>query len=465
MATRRAVPVWLTGRSLTGRLLLISLIWLFIALSLGGYLISDAFHDHVENEFDARLAETLDALIGTSDLDRAGALGFTRELSDQRFSEPYSGWYWQVTGPADTLVRSRSLWDQELAVPVNEAAFGGRVFETAGPEGRAIRVMVRDIVLPGSEAVYRFAVAGGTTEMQTHVRGFDRIIVWSLGTLGAGILLALVVQVAVGLSPLRKVRRSLTLIREGKATKLPADCPPEIAPLVEDMNAVLADNETLVERARTQMGNLAHALKTPLTVIRNEVAGLGKTQGARTVEKQAEIIQRHIDYQLARARAAGSARHLKTRTPVAEALGAVLRTLKRLYKEKPLAFETAVPEGAQFFGERQDLEEILGNLLENAAKWGKTRVTISAAACSQSPAGGFIRLAVEDDGAGVDKAALARLFLRGERLDESVPGSGLGLAIVRDLADTYGGGVAARRSKLGGLAVEVTLPGAIEDRA
>jgi signal transduction histidine kinase len=457
MASRKAVPVWLTARSLTGRLLLISLAWLAIALSGGGYLISDAFHDHVEDEFDARLTETLDALIGTSDLDRAGALTFTRELSDQRFSEPYSGWYWQVGEPAGTLVRSRSLWDQELTIPVNEAAFDGRVFEATGPEGRRIRVMVRDVVLPESEKVYRFAVAGDATEMQDHVQRFDRIILWSLGTLGAGILLALVLQVAVGLSPLRKVRRSLAAVREGKARKLPEDCPPEIAPLVEDMNAVLRHNETLVERARTQMGNLAHALKTPLTIIRNEMAGLAKTPGAKTVEKQAEIIQRQIDYQLARARVAGSARHLKTRTSVAEAVQAVLRTLRRLYKGKPLAFDTAVPERACFLGERQDLEEILGNLLENAAKWAKGRVRVSAA----NGRGGFLRLVVEDDGPGVDKPALERLFVRGERLDETVPGSGLGLAIVRDLADTYGGKAAARRSPLGGLLVEVMLPGEI----
>ena len=458
MARKRGVPVWLTARSLTGRLLLISLAWLVVALSLGGYLISDAFRGHVASEFDAKLTETLDALIGTGQLDRAGALAFTRELSDQRFSEPYSGWYWQVSGQDDTLVRSRSLWDQELAIPQGEAAFDGRVFEAEGADGRRLRVLVRDIVLPGSEAVYRFAVAGDTAEMQTHVRGFDRIIVWSLGTLGAGILLALVLQVAVGLSPLRKVRRSLSAIREGRAQTLPADCPPEIAPLVEDMNAVLRHNETLVVRARTQMGNLAHALKTPLTIIRNEMAGLAKSPGAKTVERQAEVIQRHIDYQLARARAAGSARHLKTRTAVVDALQAVLRTLKRLYKEKTLGFETAVPGGARFYGERQDLEEILGNLLENAAKWGKTRIRVSAS----NERTGFIRLTVEDDGPGVGKKERARLFLRGERLDETVPGSGLGLAIVRDLADTYGGKAAAKRSRLGGLAVEVTLPGAIE---
>lgn len=457
MKLKRGLPVWLTARSLTGRLLLISLVWLVVALILGGYLISDAFHDHIETEFDAKLTDTLDALIGMSDVGRSGALTFTRDLSEQRFSEPYSGWYWQVTGPGAEPVRSRSLWDQELTIPVTEPAFGGRVIEGEGPEGRRIRVMVRDIVLPGSDAVYRFAVAGDATEMQTHVRRFDRIIFWSLGTLGAGILLALVLQVAVGLSPLRKIRGHLAAIREGKAEKLPADCPPEIAPLVDDMNAVLQHNETLVARARTQMGNLAHALKTPLTIIRNEMAGVEKTPRAKTVERQAEIIQRQIDYQLARARAAGSARHLKTKTPAADAVQAVLRTLKRLYKDKPLAFDVRLPPGTLFFGERQDLEEILGNLLENAAKWGKTRIRISA-----SPAkAGFIRLAVEDDGPGVGQAELARLFLRGERLDETVPGSGLGLAIVHDLADTYGGRASAKRSTLGGLLVEVRLPGAI----
>lgn len=457
MSFKYRLPVWLTVRSLTGRLLLISSVWLFFALSLGGYVISDAFHNHVKNEFDFRLLYTLDSLIGASNYKSGNNFVLTRKLSDQRFDRPYSGWYWQVRGPNNILVRSRSLWDQKLELMITQPVFNPQVIEMKGPESRNIRVVFRDANLPGSKETFRFIVAGDTRELQTHLRQFDRLIAGSLSALGLSIIIALILQVAIGLSPLRGIRKSLAAIRDGHIDKLPYNYPLEILPLVEDLNALIRHNDILVERARTQMGNLAHALKTPLTIIKNEITALKATSASQIVENQISLIQRQIDYQLARARASGAARHSKMRTPVDESLQAVLRTLRRLYKEKIIDFEIAIPSGTFFLGERPDLEEILGNLLENAFKWCKNLVRVSVTGKAKDK----IVLCIEDNGKGVQSRELDKLFRRGERLDETIPGTGLGLAIVHDLVSTYGGEASAGCSTLGGLLIRVTLPGGI----
>lgn len=451
-------PVWLHPKSLTGRLLFISLAWLVIALTLGGYLISNAFRSHVEEELDSRLGQTLDVMVGMSDFDGQGNIVFSRDLSDQRFDEPYSGWYWQVSAEGEEPYRSRSLWDQALDLNLGGPAFTGATFEAEGPGGRRIRVMVRDIILPGSERVFRYAVAGDASEMRAHIARFDRIILWSLGILGTGIILAMFLQLAIGLSPLREVRKGLSEIRTGSARRLSRDCPPEIEPLVNEMNAVLAHNETLIERARTQIGNLAHALKTPLTVLTNETSSSPNSRLGQAVEKQIATIRRHVDYHLARARAMGHARHIRARTQVGKSAKSVARTVQRLYRDKDLKIQFDIERGLKFLGERQDLEEILGNLVDNAAKWGKGKVRISGRRLPPSSRGAQFMLSVEDDGPGIQDPKHSRALERGKRLDDSVPGSGLGLAIVRDLAKLYGGRVKLARSPLGGLKVEVLLP-------
>lgn len=453
-----SAPVWLHPKSLTGRLLFISLAWLVIALALGGYLISNAFRTHVEEELDSRLSQTLDVMVGMSDFDEQGNIYFSRDLSDQRFDEPYSGWYWQVSAEGEEPYRSRSLWDQALDLNISGPAFSGVTFEAEGPGGRRIHVMVRDIILPGSERVFRYAVAGDASEMRAHIARFDRIILWSLGLLGTGIILAMFLQLVIGLSPLREVRKGLSAIRTGSAKRLAKDCPPEIEPLVNEMNAVLAHNETLIERARTQIGNLAHALKTPLTVLTNETSSASGKGLSETVEKQVAAIRRHVDYHLARARAMGHARHIKARTHVEKSAKSVARTVQRLYGDKGLEFEFEFEPGLKFLGERQDLEEILGNLMDNAAKWGKSKIRICARRSPRSGKGEVLVLSVEDDGTGIQDLKRPRALERGKRLDETVPGSGLGLAIVRDLTKLYGGKVKLARSELGGLKVEVLLP-------
>ncbi len=451
-------PLWADPKSLTGRLFIASILWLVFALGLGGVLLSAAFRDHVDAELDERLQLTMDSMVGISDFDENGKIYFTRPLSEQRFNEPYSGWYWQISTEGAENYRSRSLWDEELEVDLSEHAFPQRIFESEGPGGQIIRVLERDILLPGTDKSFHFQVAGDVSETRTQLARFNRTIYWSLGALGVGILIAMILQVTFGLAPLRGVKSGLHAIREGTRKRLPRDCPPEIKPLVEEMNAVLAQNETLVERAQIQMGNLAHSLKTPLAIISNEIASHKKTKLAEIVEKQSTIIRRHVDYQLARARAVGYSRHIKTKTEVEVSLINVGRTIQRLYKDRGLALEVEIEPGLKFQGEKRDLEEILGNLMDNAAKWAKTKIKITAISKRSNGKPHTFTLSVEDDGPGVDRAQRPSLYKRGKRLDEGVPGSGLGLAIVRDISQGYGGKIHLKRSPLGGLKVEVILP-------
>lgn len=454
----KSIP-WANPKSLTGRLLAASLVWVVFGLVVGGLLLSAAFRAHVESETDERLAQVMDSMVGVSDLDAGGNIYFTQPLNDQRFNEPYSGWYWQVSGNGRENYRSRSLWDQELPVNLAIEARPRRIYETDGPGGQPIRVLERDITLPGTSVPFRYMVAGDVTEMNKHVAGYNRIIMWSLGGLGFGIFVAMVLQVVFGLYPLREVEKGLSEIRAGDRKRLPKDYPPEIGPLVEEVNAVLAQNETLVERAKTQMGNLAHSLKTPLAVITNEIAANPKNKLGATIDSQIAIIRRHVDHQLARARAIGHSRHIKARTDIEESIVNIGRTIQRLYKTRKLSLKVEIQPGLTFQGERQDFEEILGNLLDNAAKWAKSQIVVTAKRRSRTKAPGEFTLSVEDDGPGVDRKQRPSLYKRGKRLDEGVPGTGLGLAIVRDIAQIYGGKAHLKRSRLGGLKVEVVLPG------
>lgn len=449
---------WANSKSLTGRLLIASSLWVLLGLAAGGFLLSAAFRDHVETETDARLRQILDSMVGVSDLDADGNIFFTRPLNDQRFNEPYSGWYWQVASNSRENFRSRSLWDQELAVNLGLVAFPDLIYETEGPEGQEIRILERDITLPGTNVPFRFMVAGDVAEMKAHIADFNQIVMWSLGALGFGIIIALILQVVYGLSPLKDVQKGLSDIREGNRKRLPKDCPPEIRPLVDEVNAVLKQNETLIERAKTQMGNLAHSLKTPLAVIANELPSTRGSKFGKVVESQTRIIRRQVDYQLARARAIGHSRHIKAKTDVEESIINVGRTIQRIYKEKDLSLKVEIEPGIAFQGERQDLEEILGNLLDNAAKWAKSQIFISVKCRLRKGVPTFIVISIEDDGPGVDRNQRPSLYKRGKRLDEDVAGSGLGLAIVRDIAQIYGGESHLKRSKLGGLKVEVKLP-------
>jgi len=300
---------------------------------------------------------------------------------------------------------------------------------------------------------FRFIVAGDLTETEADVARFNQTLFWSFAAFSLGLLAAIAIQVRVGLMPLRRVSEALARIREGRARQLEGKFPSEIAPLASELNGLIAHSAEVVGRARAHVANLAHFLKTPLTVLANEAAGASGPL-AETVSRQVTSMRRQVDHYLARARAAGALDVLGSRTEVGPVLNDLARVLKRMHAEKELSIDVDVAPGLAFRGEREDLEEMAGNLIDNACKWARRRITVEG----RSLDGGKFSLAVEDDGPGLTPEERSRAMQRGERFDESVPGTGLGLAIVRDISKLYGGNITLGESPLGGLATRLELP-------
>jgi signal transduction histidine kinase len=327
-----------------------------------------------------------------------------------------------------------------------------------GPAGQSLRIAAQDVILPGSGLPFVFAVAGDRAEMQTEIDRFERLLSWSLAVLGAGLILAIVILVRFGLAPLRRVSQALADIRSGRADRLEGVFPTEIKPLADELNALVEHNASLLERARRHVGNLAHALKTPISVLTNEAAA-PEGPSSESLKKQLTIMRGQVDHHLARARMAATGGLLTSRTPIAQVLGDLARTLKRIYGERGLEIEVDAPAILAFRGETEDFEELAGNLMDNACKWAKTAVRVSAQ-LEDGVGGARLKIAVEDDGPGISAEKLKLVTKRGTRLDETVPGSGLGLSIVRDLATLYGSTLELTRSEMGGLKAELHLPAA-----
>ncbi len=315
---------------------------------------------------------------------------------------------------------------------------------------------MRAITLPDAEAPLLYAVAGDRAEISAQKRRFDRLLSVALGGLFLGLLGALLLQVRIALLPLRRIEAGLAAIRAGSARRLRGRLPAELQALALELNALLDHNEALIERARTHVGNLAHGLKTPLAVLHNE-AERSESALATLVGRQVAQMRRLVDHHLARARAMATGGVLGARTDVLPVLGDLARTLERIHAGKALAIEVDCPPGLAFRGARQDLEEMLGNLLDNACKWAAHRVRVEAERQARR-----LRLTIDDDGPGLPAERRAEVLERGRRLDEQVPGSGLGLAIVADIALLYGGRIALDAAPAGGLRVDLDLPLASE---
>lgn len=453
--------------SLRSRLLLGTLVWIAVSIVVAGWGLGSLFRQHVTAQFHAELLTHLDQLTANLALDAEGRPVLALPLSDPRLSRPYSGCYWQVDGmdagagaAATGLLRSRSLWDFVLAAPADTPADGEiHRHRIAGPEGRPVGMVERSVRIDdapdGRPRVFRLIAAADEREMEEPIAQLNGTLWLALGVLAAGLAAAALVQVVVGLSPLGRLRGALARVHGGETQTLVGEYPAEIRPLIDDFNAVLSRNAEVVQRARTQAGNLAHALKTPLSVIANAAAARDDEM-ARLVAEQVSVARRQIDYHLARAQAAAAIRVPGVRTPLAPVVDGLVRAMQRLHAGRALEFRvTPLPAGLAFRGEAQDLQEMLGNLLDNACKWAARRVDIAAAAGD-----GEVRITVDDDGEGLDAAQRQAVIGRGVRADETVPGSGLGLAIVADLAQLYGGRVSLADSPLGGLRAVLTLPAA-----
>jgi signal transduction histidine kinase len=439
--------------SLALRLVAGAAVWCALWLSAGGYALSALFGNTVERNFDARLGVLLEGVVAGSELNADGELELRPQLGEPRFEQPLSGWYWQIGDGVRVLRRSSSLWDATLPAALAPGQLAA-ARDVAGPEGQPLRLLVRAIILPGADAPLLYAVAGDRREIELDRQNFNRLLSLALGVLFVGVIGAVLVQVRFGLEPLRRMGRALGAIRGGASARLEGDFSAEIEPLATELNALLDHNEALVERARTHVGNLAHGLKTPLSVLTNEAR---RSEGplAELVGRQVALMRRQVDHHLARARAIATGSILGARTEVLPVLGDLERTLDRIYADKALAIEIACPPGLAFRGARQDLEEMLGNLLDNACKWAAAKVTVRA-----ESAGEHVQIAIEDDGPGLPAPRRAEVLERGRRLDEQMPGTGLGLAIVADLAQLYGGRLVLDTAAGSGLQALLFLPAA-----
>lgn len=446
--------------SLRVRLLAGSLVWILGTLTLTGFVLADLFRRHAAERFEAELRIHLDQLTANLDFAIDGTPRLRAELSDPRLQKPYSGLYWQIdraNGGQPAVLRSRSLWDTTLRVPADSPADGElHVHRIAGPD-RAQVVMMERVVRPAAspDQPLRLIVAADERVMTDPVREFVGLLAIALGVLAAGLVAAVVLQVSVGLAPLRRLRSALGEVREGRTRRLNGAYPNEVQPLVDELNALLQHDAEVVTRARTQAGNLAHAVKTPLAVLGNAAA---REDGplARLVSEQVATAQRQVDYHLARARAAAAVQVPGMRTAVLPLVESLVRVMKRMHAERDLEIGIeACARDAAFRGEEQDFQEMLGNLVDNACKWARRRVEIRVAVERSQ-----LVIVVDDDGPGLAAPEREAVFGRGVRADERTPGSGLGLAIVRDLARLYGGDVRLDTASAGGLRVVLTLPAA-----
>ena len=440
--------------SLSQRMMMIAAVWIAILLLAGGLALDRTLTGFVTRNFDAQLGYTLTAMLGSTEIGPDGEVFFNRPLGDQRFMEPNSGLYWQVSGKNHEDYPSRSLWDRSLKVDANHFDNTPHTYDSTQFEGEPLRVMERSVILPGSDTVWRFTVAERRSELDEQIHRIRTILVESFAVLGLGLLLMAAMQSLYGLSPLRRVRLALQKMRSTGANRMEAPLPLEVQPLVEELNSLLAHNERQAEEARTHAGNLAHALKTPLTVVTNS-ANAHDADLAETVLREAAVMRRQVDHHRARARAVGRRGAGQARCVVWPSAEAVQRAVTRLYEAT--RFDLDGKQDASVAIERQDLDDLLGNLMENAAKYGGGSVFVTVDAVPADAQ--FCEIWVEDDGMGIPEEERSRIFDRGARLDTGKPGTGLGLAIVRDVVEIYGGTVDLGESEdLGGLLVRLRLP-------
>jgi signal transduction histidine kinase len=455
------------ANSLALRLFLSATAWAVVILLITGIVLSSLYRQAVERAFDRRLGVYLRTLVAdVASPDEAGER-FPQSLGEPLFELPLSGWYWQVTrlDPGKNDVRSsRSLWDGGLPhlqdLGVAPGVDGSRAGYVPGPEDQRLRLVERNIDL-GDEGHYLVAVAGDAAEITDETRQFDQALVVTFSLLAVVLLLTTMFQVRFGLAPLKRITTDLAAIRAGKAEQLAGQFPEEIAPLARETNALIEANKEIVERARTHVGNLAHALKTPLSVVVNEATARGRDPFAMKVVEQAEIMRDQIARHLERARLAARLTVVGSLTEVKPVVTALARTMEKIHRDKDIAIDVRVDEQAQFRGERPDLEEMIGNLVDNACKWATARVAVEVVRERPDPANEtqIVRVVVDDDGRGLSPSEREQVPKRGQRLDETKPGSGLGLSIVVELAGLYGGELKLGTAPLGGLRAELVLPG------
>jgi signal transduction histidine kinase len=454
------------AQSIAARLFLSAIFWSLLLLLIAGIVLTALYRRTAEQSFDQRLDVYLRAIV--ADITAPG--DDTRiepgQLGEPQFELSLSGWYWQITrlDTSQPVIRaSRSLFAaslprlSDLGVP---AAFGGlRRGYATGPEGSRIRILERQIDNEDM-GVYLVQVAATTQEIDERIRQFEWTLAVTFVVLALSLAGASALQVRFGLRPLRRLQEEVAAIRRGETERIDGRFPEDLSPLAGELNLLISSNREILQRARTQVGNLAHALKTPISVLMNE-ARAQPSPLAEKVGEQAAIMSDQVSWYLDRARAAARANVVGTVAEVAPSVEALLRTFDKIYDERAITFTAEVAPGMRFRGEKQDFEEMVGNLLDNAGKWAETKVELHVALTNGAQDAPQLEILIDDDGPGLPEAARDTMLKRGQRLDETKPGSGLGLSIVADLAAIYGGRITLEASPLGGARAWLVLPAAV----
>lgn len=429
----------------------IAALWISLLLFGGGLALDRVLTTAITRNFDSGLEYVLMAMIRSSEIGPDGEVRLIEPLGDQRFLEPYSGVYWQISGGGQEPYRSRSLWERTLEVAPTDDDEKIHTHDSRQFPEEKLRVLERTVILPGSSVKWHYQIAQSREALDAQKSVLRRTLFPSLALLGLGLILLAAIQTFYGLWPLRHIRRAIAGLRGGEQGRIIAPLPVEVKPMVDELNALLAHNEQQAEEARLHAGNLAHALKTPLTVLINAAAS-HDPELAAAVQREAAAMRRQVDHHLARARALGRRGASQTRVNVYDCVESVSRAVTRLFPD--IRLDSEGDRDLEVRVEKQDLEELLGNLMENAAKYGGGSVFVTV-----KRDGDMGEIWIEDDGMGVSPADRERIFDRGVRLDSGKPGTGLGLAIVRDVTEIYGGTIMMEESEdLGGVLVRLRLP-------
>ncbi len=461
MGTMRTLRARLSD-SLAVRVVALSSLWAIAAFIVVGGLISSFYRQTAEAGFEGVVRAQLFNLVNTVAVSETGVLSGSPDLGDLSYSQPLSGWYWEVLPASDNTsgrLASFSLGPGEIAAPTTEQApFDGqyrRSYEAPGLDGETVYVEEAEVVLDADNHAARFRVMGNADVVAADVARFNRSLSIYLGGFGAGSILINALAILYGLSPLRRVRQALGEVRAGRSERLSGRLPVEVQPLAAEVNALIDSNRRIVERARTQVGNLAHSLKTPIAVLTNEATSIGGEHG-RLVAEQSERMRVQVQHYLDRARLAALGQGAVIRTPVMPSLERVAKVVSRLNPALDVSV-SADMDGIVFAGEREDFEEMIGNLVENAAKWAVDRIDVRLA----GEGADRFRVTIDDDGPGLSPEERMEATKRGRRLDEAKPGSGLGLSIVADTVLQYRGDFRLDKAPIGGLRAELLLPRAL----
>ncbi len=456
--------------SIANRLTLGAGLWSAVLLIAAALIFTTQYREAVHRVDDDRFGAIVDSLAVYAEIDEDGGVFLSRPPGDPRFERAFSGYYWQVSklnaDDTEIVLRSGSLFDAELAISqqvldeANKNRGLGIKQSLDGPLGEPLRSLTKAFQLPDQETVLIITAAADRRPGDQEISRFRIAVTGVLGMFGIGLLLGIFFQVQYGLRPLFKMEQEISDIRAGRQENIEKVYPKELAPLASELNTLLHHNKEIVARARTHVGNLAHALKTPISVIINESQS-NDTDFSKLVHRQASSMARQVDHHLRRASAAARAHALGAVTSVEVSASDLCRTMKRLFRETNIKIHQTVEDGLMFRGEKQDLDELLGNLLENACKWANSEVVLTAWSTFENN----LVITIEDDGVGLTPDQQKTVMKRGEKLDEAKPGSGLGLSIVSDLAHAYGGTFSLQTSKLGGLLARLELPAAAQNKS